>query len=245
MEVHVNSFLRSSGGLAVAAALAACSDPAGLSTPRTGTVQNAVQVPTASQATTSNGGLTTVAPQGPLGATQPWTQPFGPQAIKVYGNLGEGSTAYRCCSGLTISGITSNVGANVATANAFVPGDNYTVTGIALAVSHVNGVNIYRVSLNSDNAGNPGAVLRAWTVANLPPFGSCCALAVVRSWSALPIAQGARYWVVASPESSDTWGAWNFNSFGAIGAISQWVNGTWRQLGSGIQGAFAVFGQVN
>jgi len=243
-EDQVKSFLRICGGLAVTVSLAACSDPAGLGTRKEGAVLNAVEGPSVGQTTTANDGLITVAPQGPLGNTQPWTQPFGPNAIRIHGNLGDGSNVYDCCIGLTVAGRASIVGRSAVTANAFEPGDNYTVTGIALALTHAAAPNIYNVSLNADNAGVPGAVLREWTVTNLAWFGTCCGVVVVRSWSALPITQGTRYWVVASTESHNTLGAWNLNSRGAVGPVAQQVDGTWVPFGY-VQGALAVYGKLN
>jgi hypothetical protein len=193
---------------------------------------------------TINGGRTTVAPQGPVGTPRLWTHPFAPDAVKVYSNLGTGGSVYDCCSGYTVSGKTSPVGENIISANAFLSGDNYTVVGIEVAVGYVIGTNSVVVSLNEDNGGIPGKVLHRWTVTNLPTFGTCCTLAVIRGSRALQITKGTQYWVVARPAVSDTWDAWNLNSTGATGLLAQKINGTWSQFSGATLSAFAVFGKV-
>jgi hypothetical protein len=228
---------RACRGASLAVFLAACSAPAGIDNSTGGAARRDAQVPIAGQTASTGIQMLTVTTQGLPRTSQQLTPALAPNAKKVYGNLAEGGTAYDYSVGYSVSP-TQDVGLG------FVPGANYTITSIALALTHAGGPNVYKVSLHADSLGLPGTTLRAWTISNVAPFGTCCALAVVRSWSALPVQQGVLYWVVASPESKTSYGAWNWNSRGALGPITYTNNGIWLGF-TGTQSAFAVYGMVN
>ena len=191
---------------------------------------------------TLNGGRSTVVLNGPLGQAQTKALERFAGLVVVYNNFGAENT-YDCCEGWTASGNQSRVGANIISACAFTPNANYAVAGIKIAVSYVEGVNGTIISLNADDGGLPGKVLHAWSVSNLPTFGTCCTVEQLRGSRALPISSGMQYWVVVRPVALDNWDSWNLNNNHAVGNFAQKYNGTWTPSHENTLGAFAVYGE--
>ena len=150
---------------------------------------------------------------------------------------------YDCCGGWTISSEGSIVGARQDVAMPFTPSNNYAVKAITAAVGYVAGTNAVTISLNADDGGLPGAVLRKATVTGLPVFGTCCVTASIGG-KGTPVAAGTQYWVVVKTDkkSPDTWDAWNMNNIGAQGTFA-FNTGTGWQASSGPLGAFSVSGK--
>ena len=191
---------------------------------------------------TINGGRTTVSMQGRIGKVQSRIQPPAPGLVTIYSNLGPAGSEYDCCTGGTVSGARSPVGANILTAMAFTPKANYAVARIDLAAGHASGPNGVVVTLNDDQGGVPGNIIHTWRLTNLTTFGTCCTLEVLQGGSEAVITGGVQYWIVERALQRDTWDAWNQNNTGATGTAAQKYNGTWTAFQGAILSAFAVYG---
>lgn len=165
----------------------------------------------------------------------------------VAGNIGTlyPKGEYFCCYGYTISGPTSPVGEEIALAVAFTPTTTKTLAAIQVGVGYVEGTNAIAVSLFSDAGGLPGTSLASLNVANLPTFGSCCALATASSSGGVTLTAGTQYWVVVSTPVKNTYAAWNFNTTDEVDEQTLAVNegSGWLPSGALPGLAFAVYGQ--
>ncbi len=194
---------------------------------------------------TINGGKMTVSVK-PVAHYVPAERP--PAALhKVYDNLGTGTSVYNCCSGWTISAVGSVIGAQNWVANGFTPKKNYTLAKIQVGVGYVTGTNSVAIGLAEDKGGVPGKVLKHWDAktGSLPTFGNCCQLVSVSPFAKKPITltKGKQYWVLVYTDknSPDTWDAWNLDTGGQTGPFSNNTGSGWVNLGTGQQGAFAVW----
>lgn len=192
--------------------------------------------------TTTQGGRQTTAPAGHF---LPFNfQPPADEAV-IYNNLSNYPLGvYWCCTGYTISGPNSIIGATYADAMPFTPSANGTVNKIAVAVGWVTGANAVTVSLNADAGGVPGAVIGKFDLNGLPSFGSCCVVESKSSSKGASVTAGTQYWVVVQTTSggTDTWAAWNDNDTNqTIQPTAFYNNGSWLPS-SGIVGGMAVLG---
>jgi len=195
--------------------------------------------------TTINGGSMTVAMSGPSHFYTP--AKHDPGLSTIYSNLGTGGTVYNCCTGWTISSKGSVIGAQFWVANGFTPAADATATQLQVGVGWVTGTNETTIGIYPDNGGVPGTpALKQWYSKNLPTFGTCCTLATGNDSAGIPLKAGTQYWVVVHTckDSSDTWSAWNLDENGATGPFANNTgSGGWKNLGTGQQGAFGVFGK--
>jgi hypothetical protein len=193
---------------------------------------------------TSKGGQLTTATMGATGFFAPTYQPPDGETV-IYNNFSNYPLGvYWCCSGWTISGPNSLIGATYADGMPFTPAANGTVNRIAVAVGYVTGTNGVTVSLNKDAGGLPGAVIGQFDLSGLPAFGSCCVTEFKSSGAGASVTAGTQYWVVVqtSNKTSDTWDAWNENDTNQTNQTFAFDNnGSWG-LVSGVLGAFAVTG---
>lgn len=193
---------------------------------------------------TSKDGRQTIASK-PASRTAP-SQHFPSGLTMLYNNASNYPLGvYWCCSGYTISGSSSAIGATYADAMPFTPSVNATVTHIGVSVGYVSGDNEVTVSLNSDSDGLPGSSLGSFTASNLPIFGDCCQ-AVVESVAGIPVTAGTQYWIVVqtTTPSSTTWAAWNENDTNqTLQPFAFYENGSWLST-EGIFGGFGVAGTV-
>lgn len=153
---------------------------------------------------------------------------------------------YWCCSGYNVMGSNSGVGEQWMAA-AFTPNANHTVTRIAVAVGYSQqGTNGVVISLNDDNNGVPGQVLKQWSATGLPRFGDCCGLVVESDSAGIPITGGQQYWVVLSTNSkeSDTVDAWNVDDTDQIDSatVASFTGTQWTVFQTTPGLAFAVLG---
>ena len=192
-----------------------------------------------------NGGRTTVLLKAPSSIFAPAKQPSA-GLVTIYSNLGTGTNVYNGGAG---SGV---LGRNVPgmpfpewLGNAFVPTADHTITEVQVGVTYVSGPNTVILSLNADNGGVPGNVLRTWTFTNLTTFGTCCTLQTAMLNTPLAVTKGTTYWVVLRtlPSNQGTWDVWNDNFKGTQGTFSNNIGSGWVQGGIQTQGAFGVFGQ--
>lgn len=151
---------------------------------------------------------------------------------------------YDSSSGDGIAGASSALGFIQHHAVPFTPDHNYSVKAINLALGHISGVNGVSVSLNADNAGAPGAVLKKGRITGLPRFGTCCTI-VSLAISGTPVTAGVQYWVVVKTDktTADTYDAWDYNNIGAVGPYALYNGeGGWVVV-SGQLTAFSVVGK--
>ena len=193
--------------------------------------------------TTSRDGRQTTAPAA--GNFLPYNfQPDSGETV-IYNNLSNYPLGvYWCCSGWTISGPNSIIGATYADGMPFTPAANGTVNKIVVGVGYVTGTNGVTVSLNQDAGGIPGAVIGKFDVTGLPTFGSCCVTVSKSTSGGAKVTAGTQYWVVVqtSTNTTDTWDAWNMNDTNqTTQSFAFFNNGSWVPTG-GVLGAFAVLG---
>jgi len=98
----------------------------------------------------------------------------------------------------------------------FTPTSNARVSQVRLALQYKgSGGDLFYVSIYGDSGGHPGTSLAGpVTLTDVPPFGTCCTLAVAKFDPPLPVTGGTTYWVVASTPTSgtgsDSSGAWDW-----------------------------------
>jgi hypothetical protein len=171
-----------------------------------------------------------------------------PGLITIFNNLAAKypKGEYWCCEGYNVMGPNSGAGEQWMAA-AFTPGADHTVTRIAVAVGYSQqGTNGVVLSLNDDNNGAPGAVLKSWNVSGLPRFGTCCTLAVKSDSSGIPVNGGKQYWVVLSTDGSelDTVDGWNVDDADQVdpATVASYTSNKWTVFQAIPGVAFAVQG---
>ena len=92
----------------------------------------------------------------------------------------------------------------------FTPAVTATVQEIDVAATFINGTrNAVQVHLYADASGVPGTELWSRNVA-LPPFGDCCAIAVLDDRSKAQVIAGTPYWIgITTVAPGDFMGAWD------------------------------------
>lgn len=161
----------------------------------------------------------------------------------LFDTFGPGNT-YNTAVGWTIgiSGLDYDQGDQFVI-GAAVP---YSLDQIELAMGLVSGTNQLDVWLMSDAAGQPGAIIEAFSFSGvMGPFGSANPPLAANSVLRPILYPGTPYWLIASAPAADTWAAWNQNSIGANGTHADRQGlGSWS-IGSGTTlGAFRVSGNV-
>jgi hypothetical protein len=178
-------------------------------------------------------------------------------ATPIVNNIGDfyPNGAYWCCTGYTITGPHALIGfPEFWEAAAFTPSEDTTANIIKVGVGYVIGNNQLQITLNADNGGVPGDVLAAFSVDDLPVFGSCCIVTAHRT-GGVALTGGQQYWVVLKTKHADvdTWAAWNLNDTDQVnaGVGAFWcsdpnggcgsANNTWTPVNELPVAAFAVF----
>jgi hypothetical protein len=168
--------------------------------------------------------------------------------VTIFSNLASQypNGEFWCCTGYNIMGPA--VGEQWMAA-AFTPGANHTVTKVTVAVGYSQGTtNGAVLSLNSDNNGVPGRALKTWTLANLPVFGTCCALVAKSSASGIPVTAGKQYWIVLKTNGSqlDTVDSWNVDDTDQVNpatiAVFPGTHNKWNVFQAAPGVAFALEG---
>jgi hypothetical protein len=132
-------------------------------------------------------------------------------ATDIFNDFGPGNT-YNIGASYTISTAASEAGVTYATAADFTPSGNYALSSLVLAIANISGADSLDISINSDAAGHPGAVLESWTSASDGTFGSQNAPIVLNSILNPVLFSGTQYWIVVFPGGADTWAGWNENN---------------------------------
>jgi hypothetical protein len=206
-----------------------------------------------------NGSIAT-ASSGAVTYLPPAASPSG--LVTIFSNMGAKypKALYFSRDGLGISG-PNNANGDDETwkAMAFTPSANHTVTRIQIAAGQIFGTNEIVVGLYSDNGGVPGSALKTWHIANLPPSGACCAIAVAKDKAGIPVTAGTQYWLVLKTDdtNADAMVIWNYNTTDEItpapfavycssdiaGSSCGAFNDVWRNAGTLTPAlAFAVLG---
>jgi hypothetical protein len=143
----------------------------------------------------------------------PEAPPAGLQ--KLFSNLGTKWPYYNGIEGWALEGPNAEIPESVAMP--FSSAVDAHVTQVRIPIMYVAGTNQVNISLYSGPSGAKGTpkalIAGPVTVTNLPAYGTCCMLTVVK-FSPTPIVAGAQYWVVAdtpnSGSGSDFDGAWDW-----------------------------------
>jgi hypothetical protein len=165
--------------------------------------------------------------------------------VRIYSDLGTGTTVYLPNIGWSVSGPGSGAG-QAATATPFTPKGNFNLVLIRVAILTVSGTNGVTLSLNRDDNDSPGTAIRIWNLVNLPQFAGCCKLDQAKLKKPFEVKKGVQYWLVATTDSTtqDANDSWNMNSRSIFGTVAQQINnGPWQVTkNSALLPAFSVLG---
>lgn len=161
----------------------------------------------------------------------------------IYSNLGPPTSPFNNMNGWIVSGPDTRDGEEHI-AMPFTPKYNSEVMEIKAAVQFQSGENGVTISLNEDTNGLPGNALHTWNLSNLPRFGGCCKLDVVKDGKGLKVEQGKQYWLVATTNTRTerTIDSWDYTYKSASGSFAANFGTGWDKE-SGALSAFGIFGQ--
>jgi hypothetical protein len=143
------------------------------------------------------------------------------------------------------------VGWTIGTASDIDQGDQFAIGAatpyhldkIELAVGLVAGTNQLDVWLMSDAAGEPGAIIEAFSFNGaMGQFGAANPPLATNSVLRPVLYPGTPYWLVASAPAADTWAAWNLNSLVVNGIHAVRFGLDPWDVDSGDLGAFRITG---
>jgi hypothetical protein len=149
-----------------------------------------------------------------LHLTPPPPPPGGTVTIFDNINRKQPQNEYSCCYVFGVIGPNNGIASHMLfDAMGFTPASNLKVVEIDVAASYGIGTNEISIALYNDKGGVPGTALKVWSVTNLPPQNTCCALTVLTAPGGIPVTAGQRYWVVMRTDhtSLDTGMFWNTN----------------------------------
>jgi len=191
-----------------------------------------------------NGGkqVVYVSPPSFLGTAE---NPGADGLVTIYSNLGTGDSVYNAVAGSGVLGKDAGQPWPQWVASSFIPKKNHTVMKISVGLTYVQGTNAFIMSLNEDNGGLPGKRLHKWQFADVPTFGTCCALQTGKVKAGIPVKKGKTYWVVlrTTNDGTDSYGVSNNNIFDQQGRWDNNLGSGWVNEGIQELGAFGVFGQ--
>jgi len=178
----------------------------------------------------------------PSTIVRPAVIPDATKLYTIYSNLGSKTDTYDDKQATVVSGPSYGSGQQWI-AQPFIPKSNAEVTEIEVAVSYYSGTNGVTISLNTDKSSLPGKPLHTWNLTNLPTFGTCCKLDMIKDAKGLKVIKSKQYWIVARTNKSteSTGDAWDFTWNDSIGKKA-FNDGSGWQLNSGNLGALGVFG---
>ena len=157
----------------------------------------------------------------------------------IYSNFNsDQSDLYDCCNGYTVRGESVGLGYQ-RMAMPFTPATDTHLRRVFLAISHAGGINRIDATLQEDDNGLPGNVIRAIKVEGFPELGTCCDTESIPGKS-LPLQAGKTYWIVATPKDLSAL-AWNNTNTGDEGNGAFDTGSGWQTF-TGMQSAFAVIG---
>lgn len=157
----------------------------------------------------------------------------------IYSNFNsDQSNLYDCCNGYTVRGEAVGLGYQ-RMAMPFTPATDTHLRRVFLAIGHAGGINRIDATLQEDDNGVPGKVIRAIKVEGFPELGTCCDTESIPGKS-LPLQAGKTYWIVATPKDLSAL-AWNNTNTGDEGDGAFDTGSGWQTF-TGMQSAFAVIG---
>jgi hypothetical protein len=191
-----------------------------------------------------NGGGSAILKAAPSQPVTPAEQPSS-KLVTIYSTLGKGDNVYSTLSGFGILGTKTGQILPEMVANGFRPKADHIVTEIRVGATHLQGTNVLVISLNQDNHGAPGKVLRTWHFSDLPPVWSCCTLQTAKYAKGIPVKKGKLYWVVLRPEKDfqDTWDIWADNFAGKQGRLFSNNTGSGWNTSYQVLSSLGVFGK--
>jgi len=158
------------------------------------------------------------------------------KADNIYTSF-ESGTAYECCNGSGVSGITATTGGVLVgeqeSAAAFIPGAAFEITQIDVAFWFAGppDSDLFTMSLNGDAGGIPGPPIETWSdlVAPTQSNGFSSVVETVYPAFTVTLTPGSQYWLVASPANAGSLVAWNYNSngMGPAGTFAQNTGSGW------------------
>lgn len=179
--------------------------------------------------------LTAVAHNNPGNGPHPSTV-----GTVIYSNFGQ-NYSFSCCTGWTVSEISSSASTSNVVATEFSSSGSFSVGQIDVGVGWVTGAdNGVMVSLWTDSNNVPGTELGSWSASNIPGFAATSnGVATISDITGVRVQAGADYFLeLSSPNNS--WDAWSFNSLGIKGLVDQKVNGVWNPYMTYDLGAFDI-----
>jgi len=157
----------------------------------------------------------------------------------IYSNFNsDQSNLYDCCNGYTVRGEAVGLGYQ-RMAMPFTPATDTHLRRVFLAISHAGGINRIDATLQEDDNGVPGNVIRAIKVEGFPELGTCCDTESIPGRS-LALQAGKTYWIVVTPKDLSAL-AWNNTNTGGEGNGAFDTGSGWQTF-TGMQSAFAVIG---
>jgi hypothetical protein len=172
-----------------------------------------------------------------------------PGLATLFSNLGPQGDLYSDDLGWAVTGPDNSLYGWQNVAMPYTPTADATVQAIQVAFEYYGpGTNGGAVSFMSDIGGLPGKVLKAWSVSNLPKYGTCCRLVTLKDATGINMTAGTQYWIAlgtdkGSASADDSWD-WTYNALaqGPFAFESGSTNG-WAH-DSGNLTAFAIYGTV-
>lgn len=161
---------------------------------------------------------------------------------------------YFCCYGNTLAEGPPNFPFTTWVAIPFTPTANATITRVKVPIAYYDSTQpAFDVSIDNDDNGLPGTVIKGWQTNALFEYGECCTIEVVNDAAGIPVTAGTQYWIAVTTSSkTDFFGAWPFNSTdmrslpiaGYCAGSSTYCganSGKWV-LGTEVQPAYGIFG---
>lgn len=163
------------------------------------------------------------------------------RADVIFTNFGPGD-AYDTGSGLTISGVTSPVGAT------YIQGSNFTA-GVTANLSEIDvpfflaaGSGLFNLGLYADDGtGHLGSLIESFQNIG-PAVNSPGSIFSVSSALHPLLSAGVSYWLIASPADTGSWVAWDFATTGATSTVYTSLDGSASYNADRGSPAFRVIG---
>jgi hypothetical protein len=162
----------------------------------------------------------------------------------IFSNLGPKDHSYEDTVAWDVAGPDSGAPQQWV-AMPFTPTFDAEVTQISVAVEHNTGSpNSFVLSLNEDNGGLPGEVIRGWIVSNAPKFETCCTLDNAKDIKSVMVTKGTQYWVVAKTNTNEeaTRMEWDLSPQGIEGHFGFNNGQGWYEY-TAFTSAFAIYGR--
>jgi hypothetical protein len=162
----------------------------------------------------------------------------------VYSNFGKGDMAYDSASGYSVSGAAYEMGGYNAIALTFTPEVDVAIGKVQVPLTYSGVMQNFKLSLNQDAAGVPGAAIKTKTNTDpLPTGGGCCSV-ITLNMGGVPVTAGRAYWLVIKPAvaKSNASANWHQNCIDTIGTVAMDNGNGWELMSNKILPAIYVSG---